>query len=53
MAKQVSGHNIKLFASPWSPPKWMKTNKKFEGKGFLIGKPGGEYYAAWAQYFVK
>lgn len=40
--------NIKLMGSPWSAPVWMKTN------GSTIGgslKP--EYYAAYAQYFIK
>lgn len=40
--------NIKILASPWSAPTWMKTNNAFVG-GSL--KP--EYYAAYAQYFVK
>jgi glucosylceramidase len=40
--------NIKILGSPWSAPVWMKTNGSFVG-GSL--KP--EYYAAYAQYFVK
>jgi glucosylceramidase len=40
--------NIKILGSPWSPPKWMKSNNSFVG-GSL--KP--EYYASYAQYFVK
>lgn len=39
---------IKIMGSPWSPPTWMKTNNSFVG-GSL--KP--EYYAVYAQYFVK
>lgn len=39
---------IKILGSPWSAPVWMKTNNSFKG-GSL--KP--EYYAAYAQYFVK
>ncbi|MGB8190387.1 MAG: glycoside hydrolase family 30 beta sandwich domain-containing protein [Chitinophagaceae bacterium] len=39
---------IKILGSPWSAPTWMKTNNNFVG-GSL--KP--EYYAAYAQYFVK
>lgn len=39
---------IKLLGSPWSAPTWMKSNGSFVG-GSL--KP--EYYAAYAQYFVK
>ncbi|KAA6318369.1 Glucuronoxylanase XynC [termite gut metagenome] len=40
--------NIKILASPWSPPVWMKTNNKVKS-GTL--KP--EYYEVYAQYFVK
>lgn len=39
---------IKILASPWSPPTWMKTNNASKG-GSL--KP--EYYDAYAKYFVK
>jgi glucosylceramidase len=39
---------IKIMASPWSPPTWMKTNNATKG-GSL--KP--EYYDAYAKYFVK
>lgn len=39
---------IKIMASPWSPPTWMKTNNLSKG-GSL--KP--EYYDAYAKYFVK
>ena len=52
LAKNVSSHNVKLFGSPWSAPAWMKTNNDLAG-GFLIGEPGGQYYKAWANYFVK
>ncbi len=41
--------NFTLFASPWSPPAWMKSNDSMLHGGQL--KP--EYYAAWAEYFVK
>jgi glucosylceramidase len=39
---------IKILASPWTAPAWMKTNGKFKG-----GKLKPECYAAYAQYFVK
>ena len=35
-------------ASPWSAPTWMKTNGKWRD-----GSLRPEYYAAYAQYFVK
>ena len=40
--------NIKILASPWSPPTWMKTNGNSKGGNL---KP--EFYAVYAQYFVK
>jgi glucosylceramidase len=40
--------NIKILATPWSAPTWMKSINSFKG-GSL--KP--EYYASYAQYFVK
>lgn len=48
--KQILAINpvIKILGSPWSPPTWMKTNNDSKG-GSL--KP--EYYAAYAQYFIK
>jgi glucosylceramidase len=39
---------IKLLGSPWSPPVWMKTNKKSVGSNLLR-----EYYDAYALYFVR
>lgn len=39
---------IKILGSPWSPPKWMKTNEDSRG-GSL--KP--EYYEVYARYFVR
>lgn len=39
---------IKLFASPWSPPAWMKTGGSLGG-GFMRE----EYIDVYAEYFVK
>jgi len=39
---------LKIIASPWSPPIWMKTNGASMG-GHLLEK----YYATYANYFVK
>ena len=39
---------IKLMATPWSPPAWMKDNKSTKG-GQLLPK----YYDTYAAYFVK
>jgi glucosylceramidase len=48
--KQILAINptIKILASPWSAPPWMKTNNRVKD-GHL--KP--EYYEAYAEYFVK
>jgi len=46
--KKLDG-NLTLFASPWSPPAWMKDNNDILQGGHL--KP--EYYQTWANYFVK
>ena len=43
-------NELKLLASPWSPPKWMKTSHDFR-RGHLIDKD--EIYSAYANYLVK
>ncbi|MEM2878814.1 MAG: PKD domain-containing protein [Candidatus Hadarchaeales archaeon] len=40
---------LKVFASPWSPPAWMKDSKSITGGGSLLR----EYYEVYARYFVK
>lgn len=40
--------NIKILATPWSAPRWMKTNNSWVG-----GSLQAQYYAAYAKYFVK
>ena len=40
--------NIKIMASPWSAPTWMKSNKKTKGGSLLT-----EFYDAYSKYFVK
>lgn len=41
--------NMRLFASPWSPPAWMKTNADMCNGGKLKK----EYYGLWAEYMVR
>jgi glucosylceramidase len=41
--------NLKLMMTPWSAPAWMKDNDNFTDQGYLQS----QYYAAYAQYFVK
>lgn len=48
-AMQAAGPAFKLFASPWSPPAWMKDNNNMLQGGSL--KPA--YYQSWANYFVR
>ncbi|VDN32953.1 unnamed protein product [Gongylonema pulchrum] len=48
----TNGH-LKLFASPWSAPGWMKTSGKMIGGGTLRGTPDGPYHTTWADYFIK
>ena len=40
--------NIKILATPWSAPRWMKTNNAWIG-----GSLNTAYYASYATYFVK
>lgn len=48
-AMAASGNRLKLFASPWSPPAYMKDNNDMLHGGKL--RP--EYRAAWALYYAK
>jgi glucosylceramidase len=41
---------LKVMATPWSPPAWMKTNQSLIG-GRLIDSP--RIYATYARYFVE
>ena len=52
MIKQAiaaAGGKLTLFASPWSPPAWMKDNNNMLKGGKLLPA----YYQSWADYFVK
>ncbi|WP_341679376.1 ricin-type beta-trefoil lectin domain protein [Niveibacterium sp. SC-1] len=49
---QATNPSMRLFANPWSPPAWMKTN------GLMLGSWNGatlktDKYQALANYFVK
>ncbi|HYX81657.1 MAG TPA: glycoside hydrolase family 30 beta sandwich domain-containing protein [Gemmatimonadales bacterium] len=48
-AMTASGNRLKLFASPWSPPAYMKTNNDMLHGGKL--RP--EFRIAWARYYAK
>ncbi len=44
-----AGGKLTLFASPWSPPAWMKDNNDMLHGGKLLP----QYHQSWANYFVK
>ncbi|KAK7070173.1 hypothetical protein SK128_025476 [Halocaridina rubra] len=45
----MAANSIKVFASPWSAPPWMKTNNDYVG----IGELREDMYQVWANYFLK
>ena len=45
----IAPKDIVVYASPWSPPAFMKTNNNM----LQGGKLKKEYYPAWANYFTK
>jgi glucosylceramidase len=48
-AQAAAGGRLTLFASPWSPPAFMKdTNNMLRG-----GKLKPEFYQSWASYYTK
>lgn len=48
-AVEAASKDIKMYASPWSPPAFMKSNKSMLQGGKLLP----EYYQIWADYYVK
>ncbi|MCC8038294.1 MAG: starch-binding protein [Bacteroidales bacterium] len=40
--------NLKIIASPWTPPLWMKTSNSWKGEEL-----SSTYYSTYADYFVK
>lgn len=48
-AKKSAGGELTLYASPWSPPAFMKDNKNMLRGGKLLP----EYFESWATYFTK
>ncbi len=48
-ATAAAGGKLTLFATPWSPPSWMKTN----GNVLHGGKLKHEYDQPWANFYVK
>lgn len=48
-AGAAKGTQMRVFASPWSAPAWMKSNGSMIGGGTLLP----EYRDTWAQYIVR
>lgn len=48
-AIETAKGQVKLYASPWSPPAFMKDNKDMLKGGKLLP----EFYQPWANYYVK
>ncbi|MCB0547218.1 MAG: glycoside hydrolase family 30 protein [Phaeodactylibacter sp.] len=48
-AIETAGGELPLYASPWSPPAFMKDNQNMLKGGKLLP----EYYQAWALYYTK
>ncbi len=49
MSESVSGEELLLYALPWSPPGWMKTNGEMNWGGRLLP----QYYPVMASYLVR
>ena len=45
----AAGGKLTMYASPWSPPAFMKSNKNMLNGGTLLA----EYYNPWALYYTK
>ncbi len=48
-AMTASGGRLKLYASPWSPPAWMKDNHSMMQGGKLLH----EFRQTWADYYIR
>ena len=48
-AIEKAGGKLPLYASPWSPPEFMKSNNNMLQGGKLLP----EYYESWALYYTK
>lgn len=48
-AEKVKGKCIKILASPWSPPAWMKDNNDMNHGGKLLD----QYKQSWANYYIR
>jgi glucosylceramidase len=49
-ALKASVHPLKLFATPWSPPAWMKSNNAMDHSNAPGLRPEAKYHQVWAEY---
>lgn len=52
-AAKAAQPNLMLYASPWTPPKWMKTNNSWQGGGNPTIIQDAKIFTAYALYFRK
>jgi glucosylceramidase len=45
----ITQNKLTIFATPWSPPAWMKSNNSMQHAGKLLPA----FYQSWANYYVK
>lgn len=48
-ALDLTNGNLRLFASAWTSPRWMKTNGEYNGYGFIRRT----MYQTWANYYLR
>lgn len=54
VARAAGRQPCKVFATPWSPPAWMKRNGAMDNSDGPLGlKSGDQYLRTWALYFSK
>lgn len=49
-AANLTNNKLKLLASAWSPPVWMKTIESLTAPLSFLKE---EYYQLWADYYIK
>ncbi|VDN59158.1 unnamed protein product [Dracunculus medinensis] len=52
-ALNFTNGQMKIFASPWSAPFWMKSTNSMAGGGTLKVNNNESYHVTWANYFIK
>ena len=52
-AAMVVNPNLMIYASPWTPPGWMKTNNSWQGGGNPTINQNAQTFTAYALYFSK